>query len=72
MKLYWHRNICLLLLVLFVVGGLLLAIEAWFDTGSAKITGFYVAIGFLGCMVLIVIALLIAKIMRRKGGYYDL
>ena len=71
MKQYWQRNVRSLLLILFVTGGLLLAIEAWFGSGSAKIIGFYAGTGLLGCIVLIVIALLLGKMIQRKDTYYD-
>ena len=71
MKQYWQRNVRSLLLILFVTGGLLLAIAAWFGSGSAKIIGFYAGAGLLGCIVLIVIALLLGKMIQRKDTYYD-
>jgi len=60
-----------LLLILLIVGALLLVIEGWFGTATVKMAGFYAVAGFLSFIALILIALLIAKVIKRKDTYYD-
>ncbi|MBC6413929.1 MAG: hypothetical protein GDA45_03205 [Chromatiales bacterium] len=71
MKKLWHRNVRSLLLILLIVGALLLVIEGWLGTATVKMTGFYALAGFVSFIALILIALLIAKVIKRKDTYYD-
>ena len=70
MKRYWSRNVRLLLFILLLLGGLLLAAELWIDEHKITI-GFYAGVGLLSYAALIVVALLIGKIIKRRDSYYE-
>lgn len=70
MKENWHRSVRRLLFILLLFAVLLFALEVWFADHTSNIVGFYAGIGFLSCVALIVVALLIGKIIKRKDNYY--
>jgi hypothetical protein len=77
-KQYWldqPRNIKLILRILYVIcAGLLLAdllihrhaIHSWED-----LFGFYALYGFIGCVVLVLVAKEMRKVVMRKEDYYE-
>ena len=70
MKEHWPRSVRRLLFILLLFAGLLPALDVWLAEPSTKMVGFYAGVGFLSCVVLIVVALLIGKIIKRKDNYY--
>lgn len=77
-KKYWldqPKNIKLILRILYVIcAGLLLAdllihrhaIHSWED-----LFGFYALYGFIGCVVLVLVAKEMRKVVMRKEDYYE-
>ena len=71
MKEHWPRSVRRLLFISLLFAGLLAGIEVWLSEHMTKIVGFYAGVGFLSCVALIVVALLIGKIIKRKDNYYE-
>jgi len=71
MKERWSRSVRRLLSILLLFAGLLLLLEFQLGEHATKITGFYAGVGFLACIGLIVTALLLGKIIKRKDNHYE-
>lgn len=59
----------LFILALVVIAGLFMDVHAWFRLdGSFAFNAWY---GFVTCIVMIVIAKLVGRLLHRKEDYYD-
>ena len=67
----WSRNVRRLLSALLLFAGLLLLLEFQLGEDATKMVGFYAGVGFLACIGLIVTALLLGKIIKRKDNHYE-
>ena len=71
MRKLWSRSVRRLLSALLLFAGLLLLLEFQLGEDATKMVGFYAGVGFLACIGLIVTALLIGKIIKRKDNHYE-
>ena len=69
------RNVALLLRLLYVICALLFILDFFLHRhvahGWESITGFYAIFGFVACVMLVLIANQMRKILMRKEDYYD-
>jgi membrane protein YdbS with pleckstrin-like domain len=69
------RNVRRLLYVLYSVCALLLAIEFLYHRHSQHTwdswPGFYAGYGFVGCVLLVLVAKLLRRFLQRPANYYD-
>jgi membrane protein YdbS with pleckstrin-like domain len=69
------RNVRRLLYVLYSICALLLAIEFLYQRDSQHAwdswPGFYAGYGFVGCVLLVLVAKLLRRFLQRPANYYD-
>jgi hypothetical protein len=69
------RNVRRLLYVLYSVCALLVAVEFLYQRHPQHAgddwPGFYAAYGFVGCVLLVLIAKLLRRFLKRPENYYD-
>lgn len=77
-KAYWldqPKNINLILKVFYVLCGLLFVLDFVIHRhtylGWEKIPGFYAIFGFTACVLLVILAKAMRKVVMRKEDYYD-
>ena len=77
-KRYWldkKANITKIYIALWTIGILLIladfVIHRHEDFKTAELFGFYGAYGFVGCVILVLVAKVLRKIVMRNEDYYD-